>query len=57
LGFWSFVWGAKPTKAPRGDGTEQRVDKSRINLKTILFFLQTFMNECSYVVTVVKRRH
>jgi len=21
-GAWSFVWGAKPTKAPRGDGTD-----------------------------------
>jgi len=21
-GAWSFVWGAKPPKAPRGDGTE-----------------------------------
>jgi len=22
-GAWSFVWGAKPPKAPRGDGTAQ----------------------------------
>jgi len=30
-GAWSFVWGAKPTKAaPRGDGTGQTVDKSWI---------------------------
>jgi len=21
VGAWSFVWGTKPTKAPRGDGT------------------------------------
>jgi len=28
-GTWSFVWGAKLIKAtPRGDGTEQTVDKS-----------------------------
>jgi len=23
-GAWSFVWGTKPTKAPRGDGTVSR---------------------------------
>jgi len=22
-GAWSFVWGAKPPKAPRGDGTAE----------------------------------
>jgi len=42
-GAWSFVWGAKLTKTPRGDGTEQTVDK----LQIILFFPKAFMNECS----------
>jgi len=28
LGAWSFVWGGlSPPKPPRGDGTEQTVDK------------------------------
>ena len=26
-GAWSFVWGAKPTKAPRGDGTVSKACK------------------------------
>ena len=39
---------AKPTKAqPRGDGTEQTVDKSWISCRSYYFFLQAFMNECS----------
>jgi len=47
-GAWSFVWGAKPTKAaPRGNGTEQTVDKSWISCRSHHFFLQAFMNECS----------
>jgi len=25
LGNWYFVWGAKPTKAPRGDGTDSNM--------------------------------
>jgi len=26
-GTWSIVWGAKPTKAPRGDGTAFHIDR------------------------------
>jgi len=29
-GAWSFVWGAKPIKAPRGDGTVQAHWQGRI---------------------------
>ena len=34
------LFGAKPTKAPGGDRTEQTVDKSRISCRSYYFFLQ-----------------
>jgi len=27
-GAWSFVWGAKPTKAPSGDGTATQMENT-----------------------------
>jgi len=43
FGAWSLVWKANPTKAPRGDGTEQAVDKRWKSCRSYYFFLQAFM--------------
>jgi len=56
-GAWSFVWGAKLTKAPRGDGTEQTVDKSWISCRSYYFFLKLLWMSTVYVITVAKWRH
>jgi len=34
-------------KPPRGDGTEQTVDKSWISCRSYYVYLQAFMKECS----------
>jgi len=46
-GIGALFRGAKPTKAPRGNGTESTVDKSRISCRSYYFFLQAFMKEHS----------
>jgi len=38
-GAWSFAWGAKPTKAPRGDGTEYRLRSGTENNLTHIFLV------------------
>ena len=38
-GTWSFVWGDKPTKAPRGDGTGWEIDERNLKIINLTTFI------------------
>ena len=38
-GTWSFVWGDKPTKAPRGDGTGWKIDERNLKIINLTTFI------------------